>query len=165
MRLPVLDKLEKELMESEKELKVDIPQALKTATAMGDLSENAEYKAAKERQSYLQSRISLLQARIRDITSLNINRLPKDRSALGSTLFLKEIKSGESKTYRLVFPEEVDPEEGKISPGSPLGKALLGKRQGEEITISLPESPTSVYEVVRLITIHEDPGGQQKSSA
>lgn len=165
MRLPVLDKLEKELMKSEKELKVEIPRALKTATAMGDLSENAEYKAAKERQSYLQSRISLLQTRIRDITSLNINRLPKDRSALGSTLFLKEIGSGESKTYRLVFPEEVDPEEGKISPGSPIGKALLGKRQGEEVTISLPEGPTSVYELVRLITIHEDPEGRQKNSA
>ncbi|MFQ5716838.1 MAG: GreA/GreB family elongation factor [Nitrospinales bacterium] len=161
MRLPVLDKLEKELLESEKELKVDIPRALKTAVAMGDLSENAEYKAAKERQMFLESRVSLLQKRISDITSLNINQIPKDRSALGSSLYLKELETGDSKTYQLVFPEEVSPEEGKISPGSPIGKALLGKRQGEVITISLPEQ-TKVYEIVRLVTIHDN---QWKDSA
>ena len=103
MRLSVLEKLEKELIESERELKVDIPKALKIATAMGDLSENADYKAAKERQMFLESRVSLLQKRVADITSLNINRIPKDRSALGSTLTLKEVESGESKIYKLVF--------------------------------------------------------------
>lgn len=157
MRLPVLDKLEKELIESEKELKVDIPEALKVATAMGDLSENADYKAAKERQMFLESRVSLLQKRVADITALNINRIPKDRSALGSTLILKEVESGEPKTYKLVFPEEVNPDEGQISPGSPVGKTLLGKREGDEVTISMPER-TTVYEVTRLITIHEDLG-------
>ncbi|MEC7641269.1 MAG: GreA/GreB family elongation factor [Nitrospinota bacterium] len=155
MRLPVLEKLEKELKESERELKVDIPEALKVATAMGDLSENADYKAAKERQMFLESRVSLLQKRVADITALNINRIPKDQSALGSTLTLKEIESGEPKTYQLVFPEEVDPDSGKISPGSPVGKALLGKREGDQITISMSEQ-TRVYEVMRLITIHED---------
>lgn len=161
MRLPILDKLEKELMASEKELKVDIPRALRTATDMGDLRENAEYKAAKERQMFLESRVSLLQKRISDITSLNINQIPKDQSALGSFLYLKELETGNSETYQLVFPEEVSPEEGKISPGSPIGKALLGKRQGEVITISLPEQ-TKVYEIVRLVTIHDT---QRKGSA
>lgn len=154
MRLPILDKLDKELKESERELKIDIPKALKIATAMGDLSENAEYKSAKERQMFLESRISQLQKRIKDISSLNINQIPKDRSALGSTLFLKEAESGESRTFQLVFPEEVNPDEGKISPGSPVGKALLGKRPGEEIHLSMQDE-TRVYELVRLVTIHE----------
>ncbi|MFQ5672411.1 MAG: GreA/GreB family elongation factor [Nitrospinales bacterium] len=157
MRLPILEKLEKELKESERELKVDIPQALKVATAMGDLSENADYKAAKERQMFLESRISLLQKRVADITSLNIERIPRDRSALGSTLVLKEVESGKSKVYKLVFPEEVDPENGKISPGSPVGKSLLGKRPGDQVTISMPDN-TRVYEVEQLTTIHEESG-------
>ena len=157
MRLSVLEKLEKELIESERELKVDIPKALKIATAMGDLSENADYKAAKERQMFLESRVSLLQKRVADITSLNINRIPKDRSALGSTLTLKEVESGESKIYKLVFPEEVDPDNGKISPGSPVGKALLGKQEGDQVTIAMPGN-TTVYKVAKLITIHEDSG-------
>jgi transcription elongation factor GreA len=91
MRLPILDKLEKNLMDSKKELDVDIPKALKLATAMGDLSENAEYKAAKERQMFLESRISQLQKRIGDITSIDISRIPTDRSGLGSTLLLKHV--------------------------------------------------------------------------
>ena len=97
MRLPILDKLEKNLMDSKKELEVDIPKALKTATDMGDLSENAEYKAAKERQMFLESRISQLQKRIGDITSIDINRIPKDRSGLGSTLAFKACRLGRGK--------------------------------------------------------------------
>ena len=154
MRLPVLDKLEKELMESKRELEVDIPQALKVATAMGDLSENAEYKAAKERQTFLQSRISQLQTRISNILSLDLTRLPRDRAALGSCLHLKNLDTDEEKTYHLVFPEEVDPDQGKISPASPIGKSMLGKQEGDEITLTLGGTP-SCYELVRLITIHD----------
>lgn len=157
MRLPILDKLEKDLMACKKELEVDIPKALKEAIAMGDLSENAEYKSAKERQMFLESRISQLQKRIGDITSLNINQIAKDRSGLGSTLFLKDIETGEAKTYKLVFPEEVNPDEGKISLASPLGKSLFGKRTGDEVVISL-QGRKKEYEVVRMTTIHEDSG-------
>ncbi len=154
MRLPVLDKLEKELMESERELKVDIPKALKIATDMGDLSENAEYKAAKERQMLLEARISLLQKRVSEITSLNINRIPKDRAGLGSKINLENPETGESKNFELVFPEEVSPDEGKISPGSPLGKSLLGKQEGDEVRITIAGEST-IYELTNLKTIHE----------
>ncbi len=154
MRLPVLDKLEKELMESERELKVDIPKALKIATDMGDLSENAEYKAAKERQMLLEARISILQKRVSEITSLNINRIPNDRTGLGSKIDLKNLESGESKSFELVFPEEVSPEEGKISPGSPIGKSLLGKQEGDEVQITIAGEST-LYELRSLKTIHE----------
>jgi transcription elongation factor GreA len=158
MRLPILDKLEKDLMTAKRELEVDIPKALKEATAMGDLSENAEYKSAKERQMFLESRLSQLQMRISSITSLNINQIPKDQSGLGTTLYLKDTTSGEAKVYKLVFPEEVNPEEGRISLASPLGKILLGKRKGDEVAITLPGQQRE-YEVVRLTTIHEETGG------
>ncbi|MBI4383100.1 MAG: transcription elongation factor GreA [Nitrospinae bacterium] len=157
MRLPILDKLDKDLMACKKELEVDIPKALKEAIALGDLSENAEYKSAKERQMFLESRISQLQKRIGDITSLNINQIAKDKSGLGSTLFLKDIETGEARTYKLVFPEEVDPDEGKISLASPLGKALFGKRKGDEVVISI-QGGRKEYEVVQMTTIHEDTG-------
>lgn len=157
MRLPILDKLEKELMACKRELDVDIPKALKEAVALGDLSENAEYKSAKERQMFLESRISQLQKRVGDITAININQIPKDRSGLGSTLHLKDIETGEPKTYRLVFPEEVDPEEGRISLASPLGKALFGKKVGDEVVFPM-QGQKKEFEVVRVTTIHECQG-------
>ena len=157
MRLPILDKLEKDLMASKKELEVDIPKALKTATDMGDLSENAEYKAAKERQMFLESRISQLQKRIGDIISIDLNRIPKDRSGLGSTLLLKHVNSGEEKKFFLVFPEEVDPDLGKISMASPVGKILAGKVEGDEIEVPI-EGKQQSYEVVQVTTIHQENG-------
>ncbi|MCH8156757.1 MAG: transcription elongation factor GreA [Nitrospinae bacterium] len=161
MKLAILKKLDKQLGESKKELQVDIPAALRIARAHGDLSENAEYKAAKERQMFLQSRISLLQKRISDVTSLNIDRIPKDRSGLGSTLTLNDLNSGEEKKYQLVFPEDVDPDAGKISPASPIGRALMGKQKGDEVKISLPDNHRE-FEVIQVITIHEDAGEAQE---
>jgi transcription elongation factor GreA len=153
-RLPILDKLDKELQESQRELQVDIPKAILTAREHGDLSENAEFKAAKERQMYLESRVSLLQKRISDIMSINISQIPKDRSGLGSTLKLKDLDTGKEIEYRLVFPEEVNPDEGKLSAASPVGKCLLGKQKGDEITLSLPDN-TLEYEVLKVTTIHD----------
>ncbi len=157
MRLPILDKLEKILMDSKKELEVDIPKALKIATDMGDLSENAEYKAAKERQMFLESRISQLQKRIGDITSIDITRIPKDRSGLGSTLLLKHVDSGEERKFFLVFPEEVDPDIGKVSMASPVGKTLAGKMEGDEVEVPV-EGERQSFEVIQLKTIHHENG-------
>ena len=155
MKQSILKKLDKQLAESQKELQIDIPEALKIAREHGDLSENAEYKAAKERQTFLQARVSLLQKRISDVTSLDIQRIPKDRSGLGSTLFLNDLETGKEKTYRLVFPEDVDPEAGKISTASPIGKALMGKQEGDEVIIPLPDEKKE-YEVIRVVTIHDN---------
>ena len=157
MRLPILDKLENDLMASKKELDVEIPKALKIATDMGDLSENAEYKAAKERQMFLESRISQLQKRIGDIISIDLNRIPKDRSGLGSTLRLKHVDSGEEKIFFLVFPEEVDPELGKISMASPVGKTLAGKVEGDEIEVPV-EGERQSFQIVQVTTIHQENG-------
>ncbi|HIK58991.1 MAG: transcription elongation factor GreA [Nitrospinaceae bacterium] len=155
-RLPILDKLDKDLEGSQRELQVDIPKAILTAREHGDLSENAEFKAAKERQMFLESRISLLQKRISDIMAINVNQIPKDRSGLGSTIELKDLDSGNVAKFQLVFPEEVNPDEGKISTASPVGKCLVGKQKGDEVTISLPENKID-YEVLKVITIHDSP--------
>ena len=155
MKQAIIKKLDDELMTSQKELQVDIPKAILVAREHGDLKENAEYKAAKERQTFLQARISLLQKRISDITSLDIERIPRDRSGLGSMLLLADIQTGEEKKFHLVFPEDVDPDAGKISPGSPIGKALMGKKKGDEIIVSLPEKKIE-YEVISVKTIHDN---------
>ena len=155
MKQAIIKKLDDELMTSQKELQVDIPKAILVARERGDLKENAEYKAAKERQTFLQARISLLQKRISDVTSLDIERIPRDRSGLGSTLLLADIQTGEEKKFPLVFPEDVDPDAGKISPGSPIGRALMGKQKGDEIIVSLPEKKIE-YEVISVKTIHDN---------
>ena len=155
MKQAIIKKLDDELMTSQKELQVDIPKAILVAREHGDLKENAEYKAAKERQTFLQARISLLQKRISDVTSLNIERISRDRSGLGSTLLLADIQTGEEKKFHLVFPEDVDPDAGKISPGSPIGRALMGKKKGDEIIVSLPEKKIE-YEVISVKTIHDN---------
>ena len=155
MKQAIIKKLDYELLISQKELQVDIPKAILTAREHGDLKENAEYKAAKERQSFLQARISLLQKRISDVTSLDIEKIPKDRSGLGSTLFLADIKTGQEKIFQLVFPEDVDPEAGKISGGSPIGRALMGKQKGDEVVISLPDQKIE-YEITHIKTIHDN---------
>ena len=155
MKQAIIKRLDDELLMSQKELQVDIPKAILTAREHGDLKENAEYKAAKERQTFLQARISLLQKRISDITSLDVERIPKDRSGLGSTLFLKDLGTGKEKKYQLVFPEDVDPDAGKISPGSPIGRALMGRQKGDEVIIPLPDEKKE-YEVTRVVTIHDN---------
>ena len=155
MKRAIIKKLDAELLISQKELQVDIPKAILTAREHGDLKENSEYKAAKERQTFLQARISLLQKRISDVTSLDIEKIPRDRSGLGSTLFLTDIKTGKEKQFHLVFPEDVDPDAGKISPGSPVGKALMGKQKGDEVMVLLPEQKIE-YEVINVTTIHDN---------
>ena len=155
-RLPILDKLDNDLKESQRELQVDIPKAILTAREHGDLSENAEFKAAKERQMFLEARISLLQKRISDIMAINVNQISKDRSGLGSTLKLKNVDSGKETQYHLVFPEEVNPDEGKLSPASPIGRSLMGKHEGDEITVSLPDGKVE-FEVLKVTTIHDTP--------
>ena len=116
MKQTILKKLDKQLADSQKELQVDIPEALKIAREHGDLSENAEYKAAKERQTFLQARISLLQKRISDVTSLDLERIPKDRSGLGSTLFLNDLDTGKEKNIDWSSPKMLIPMLEKSQP-------------------------------------------------
>jgi len=154
MRFEIVKKLEGELELLNRELLVEIPKELKRAADYGDLSENAEYDAAKQRKQFVESRMGQLQQRISEILSVNIKAIPKDRVGLGSKVKLENIDSGETVEYTFVFPEEVDPEAGKISLASPIGKSLVGKKEDDEVVIVTPSS-RSEYSIEELVTIHD----------
>ena len=148
-------KLKDEIAALEHELHNELPKEIKTARAHGDLSENAEYKYAKERQSYVSARLGQLHKRMADISLLNLSNLPKDRAAYGSRIVVLDIVKSTEIEYKLVTVEEADAAKGLISTGSPIGRALLGKKVGDEVKVATPAGVRE-YEVVRLITIHDD---------
>jgi transcription elongation factor GreA len=150
-------KIQEELRQLEAELRTEIPQELKKAVAMGDLSENAEYEAARNRQDYVRARIANLRKRLADISMIDVSRLPNDRAAYGSTLVLYDLDSSEEVTYKLVMAEDSDFVQNKISTTSPIGRGLMGKREGDEVDITTPSGKRR-FEVVRLTTIHDDGG-------
>jgi transcription elongation factor GreA len=152
--LPIVKQLKEELQKVEKELRVDVPKELQKAAAHGDLRENAEYEAAKHRQSFLQARAGHLSARINTLTSLKLEDLPKNSVGFGSRVHLEDLSSGDEAIFELVTPEEVDPRNGKISVSSPIGRALLNKNVGDEVVIDLPAGKKE-YEVTQLFTLHE----------
>ena len=147
-------KLQAELDTLEHELHFKLPKAIQHAREFGDLSENAEYKAAKERQTMVQARISLLQQRMMEVESIDVSKLPTDRIAYGSVVVLFDIDKEEKVTYELVTSEESDPEKGKISTVSPIGQALMGKEEGDEVKVKTPTGWRN-FEISRLTTIHE----------
>jgi transcription elongation factor GreA len=154
MKLPIVDKLKKELDDLHRELRIEIPKELQKAAAHGDLSENAEYDAVKQRKVFVECRISQIQQRVSALSSINMKDIPDDRAGFGSTLHLEDLESGEEKIYKLVTSEEVDPDQGLISIASPLGRVLLGKQPGDEVKLSLP-SGSKEYEITKLQTIHD----------
>ncbi|MEN3332882.1 MAG: transcription elongation factor GreA [Blastocatellia bacterium] len=148
-------KIQEDLRQLEAELRTEIPQELKKAVAMGDLSENAEYEAARNRQDYVRARIANLRKRLADISMIDVSRLPNDRAAYGSTLVLYDLDSSEEVTYKLVMAEDSDFVQNKISTTSPIGRGLMGKREGDEVDITTPNGKRR-FEVVRLTTVHDD---------
>jgi transcription elongation factor GreA len=153
MRDQLLKKLQDEFATLDRELKLELPKEIKRARELGDLRENAEYHAAKERQSFVQARLSMLQKRIADVSRLDIDRLPRDKAGLGSTLHLRE-DNGAAVVYQLVMPEDANPDKGLVSVSSPIGRALLNKEEGDEVKVVTP-SGTRAFEVTRLVTIHD----------
>jgi transcription elongation factor GreA len=154
MKARILKKFEDEIQQLEKELKTELPQEIKRARELGDLRENAEYHAAKERQRLVESRISLLKKRVSDIHLMNLEKVPRDRVGFGSTVHLKDA-SGALTTYQLVMPEDADVDAGLISTASPIGRALLNKEEGDEVTVTTPAGSRR-FEVVKLVTIHDE---------
>ena len=154
MKARILKKFEEEIQRLARELKTELPQEIKRARELGDLRENAEYHAAKERQRFVEARISLLQKRVSDISLMNLDKLPKDKVGFGSTVHLKE-PSGNVVVYQLVMPEDADVEHGFISTASPIGRALLNKEEGDEVTVSTPNG-SKRFEIIKLLTIHDE---------
>jgi transcription elongation factor GreA len=149
-------KLQDELDALDTELRIHLPQEIKKAKEYGDLRENSEYKAALERQEFVKSRIAQLRQRLSEVSSIDISRIPTDKAAYGSTLVLYDPERDEEITYRLVTPEESDPPNGLISTASPIGKSLMGKEEGDEVTVRTPASVRK-FEIKRLTTLHDEP--------
>jgi transcription elongation factor GreA len=150
----VKKKLKAELDGLEEELHFKLPKEIQKAREFGDLRENAEYKAALERQTMVQARIKQLRERMSEVESIDISKLPEDRVAYGSEVVLYDVDRDEKITYRLVSSEESDPENGLISTVSPIGQALMGKEEGDEAKVKTPTGERN-FEIYRLKTIHE----------
>jgi|SRR5438067_13030612 transcription elongation factor GreA len=154
MKDRLIKKFEDEIQALNYELKLELPKEIRRARELGDLRENAEYQAAKERQRLVEARISMLQKRVSEIALLNVDRIPKDRVGFGSTLHVIE-QNGDKLVYQLVMPEDADAEKGLISTTSPIGRALLNKEEGDTVKVTTPGG-TREFEIVKLYTIHDE---------
>jgi transcription elongation factor GreA len=151
----IKQKLQEEISALETELNIELPKELMKARAHGDLSENAEFKFAKERQGYVNARIGQLKKRLGDLGMLNLSNIPRDRAGYGSRVWVKDVQRAVKVEYKLVTTEEADAERGLISTTSPIGKALLGRRVGDEVHVQTPAGKKE-FELIRLVTIHEE---------
>jgi transcription elongation factor GreA len=152
--LDLKKKLEEELAALENELRVDLPREISKARAHGDLSENAEYHAAKERQGIVNMRLVQVRARLRELSMVDMARIPRDRVGLGSTVTVLDLTKDEEITYSLVTSEDADVAQGRISTTSPIGRGLIGKRVGDTVKVQIPDGVREM-EIIQLITIHD----------
>jgi len=151
----VRQKLEEDLQRIDHELRVTLPREIQAAMGQGDLSENAEYESAKNRQSTLQARFAQIQKRLADLSRIDVAGVPKDRAGLGSEVTVEDLGSGEEIRYTLVIPELADGNRSFVSMASPVGKALMNRRVGDTVTITIPRG-TLEYEVRRIVTLSGD---------
>lgn len=152
--LDIKKKLQDEIAALEYELRNELPREILKARAHGDLSENAEYHAAKERQGYVNARLGQLQKRLAEYNMIDFSKIPHDRVGLGSRVVVLDVKKDEQIRYELVTSEEADAPNGKISTGSPIGKSLLGKEVGDVVKTQTPGGAKEL-EILELVTIHE----------
>jgi transcription elongation factor GreA len=153
MKEKLLKRFEEEVAALERELHKELPKEIQRARELGDLRENAEYQAAKERQTYVNARIAMLKRRMNEIALMNMDRIPHGKAGFGSTVTLREGK--QQLVYQLVMPEDAEAEKGMISTSSPIGRAILNREEGDEITVSTPNGPRK-FEILKLVTIHDE---------
>jgi transcription elongation factor GreA len=147
-------KLHDEIMALEYELRNELPREILKARAHGDLSENAEYHAAKERQGFVNARLNQLKQRMAEMSMVDFSKIPHGRVGLGSRVVVLDVKKDEHITYNLVTTEEADAANGKISTTSPIGRGLLGKEVGDTVKVQIPGG-TREFEILELVTVHE----------
>src|ERR1700741_1585379 len=157
-------KLQEEINALEHELIHELPKEIKKAAALGDLSENAEYHMAKQRQEFVKARVRQLGKRLAELSMINMNNIPKDKVGLGSTVKVYDNTKGEEVEYKLVTSEESDVASGKISTTSPIGRALLNKKVGDEAIVVKPNGKRTL-EILSLSTIHDDLDGDAPKEA
>ena len=154
MELPIVARLKRELAELQYELSHDLPKRLEEARAHGDLRENAEYDAAKNRQGILRARIGQMNARLAELSTYSFARIPRDEVSYGSRVKLSDVDSGDEIEYQVVFPEEVDAAAGLVSINAPIGQALMNKAPGDEVNVQTPRGKKT-YEIIELSTLHD----------
>jgi transcription elongation factor GreA len=152
MKERILKRFNEEIAALERELKVELPKEIQRARELGDLRENAEYQAAKERQTYVNARIAMLKRRVSEIALMNLDRIPHGKAGFGSTVTIRE--KDQEMVYQLVMPEDADVEKGLISTSSPIGRAIVGKEQGDAVHVVTPNGKRS-FEIVKLVTVHD----------
>ena len=162
------DHIKKQLLEEikilEHELQHELPAEIKKAVAMGDLSENAEYHMAKQRQEFVNARLGQLKKRMAELSLVNLANIPRDKVGFGSTVVVYDTTKDEEIVYRLVTSEESDVSKGLISPTSPIGRGLVGRRVGDIATIVTPNGKREL-EVLKLTTVHDDAGEDDANGA
>ena len=147
-------KLQDEITKLEHELKVDLPREIARARAFGDLSENAEYHAAKDRQKFVDARLSQLKGRMMSFSMIDMSKIPHGKVGLGSEVVVLDVKKDEEFIYHLVTSEELDVQKGFISTTSPIGRGLLGKEPGDVVKITIPDG-VKEFEILKITTIHD----------
>ena len=153
MKERLLKRFEEEVLALERELKTELPKEIQRARELGDLRENAEYQAAKERQTYVNARLAMLKRRMSEIALMNLDRIPHGKAGFGSTVTIRE--NSQEVVYQLVMPEDANAEKGMISTSSPIGRAILNKEEGDEVTVSTPNG-TRRFEILKLVTMHDE---------
>lgn len=148
------EKLGEEVEKLQFELNVTLPSEIRRAVEMGDLKENSEYKAALERQQFVRARLSQLRERLSKLSSIDVTQIATDAVGLGSKVVTKDEKTGLTETYDMVFGDALEFEEGQVTMSSPIGRALLGKKVGEEVILKLP-SMVRRLRITDLKTIHQ----------
>jgi transcription elongation factor GreA len=154
MSSPIVQKLQDEINVLEHELNSELPKELKRARALGDLSENAEYHMAKQRQEFVSARLMQLKNRLADLSLINMKNIPKDRIAFGSKVTLYDVDRDVEIEYRLVTSEEADVGKGLISTTSPIGRGLMGKKPGDAITVTTPNGSRD-FEIRTVLTLYD----------
>ena len=156
MKDRILKRFNDQIAARDRELKFELPKEIQRARELGDLRENAEYTAAKERQGIVNAQIAMLKKRVGEISMINLDRIPHDRAGFGSTVHLRA-EAGDTLVYQLCMPEDADVEKGMISTSSPIGRAILNKEEGDDIKVTTPAG-TRRFELVKVITIHDEAG-------
>lgn len=147
------EKLEQEANKLQFELNITLPNEIRKAVEMGDLRENSEYKAALERQQFVQARLGQLRQRLSKLSQIDVTQISHDKVGLGSRVIVKDIATGSEESYQLVFGDAIEFEEGQVTMSSAIGKALVGKAVGELVMLRLPNA-TRKLEIIDLKTIH-----------
>jgi transcription elongation factor GreA len=153
MKARLIKRFEDEIAQLDRELTQELPKEIKRAREHGDLRENAEYHAAKERQGFVNARLGMLRKRLAEIQLMNLDKIPRGIAGFGSKLTIRE--NGRELVYELVMPEDANPDQGLISVASPIGRAFLGKEEGDEVKAPTPAGVRR-FEIIRLVTIHDE---------